>query len=239
MDARANAAEWQRKTGAVDRALANYQREVSLREANLGVTSYRTCMARTNLAVALLDRRGPRDIARATELAEREVATRRETFGDDHSFTWIATAVHVNALLAFAETTSDDEERRTVAGQAETAAAELVSRRQRRLGRRHSSTLRSLRAHARALILLGRHEEAVWLLRRVQAGERATDAIVPGRTDYLLALALSQTGHPGDLKDANDLARSAVRKLLTHSHPDSRNVRQATQLLDKLAAGSA
>jgi hypothetical protein len=236
--ARMNAAQWQRKSGAVDRGIASYRQEVRLREAALGEEAMPTCLARLNLAVALLDRRGPRDVVDALELAEREVDGRTDNprIGPEHAFTWVAVAVRVNALLAMAEDETDDDARRRLALQAEKAAADLAARRRRRLGPRADLTLRAFRARARALILLDECERAVWLLRRVQAGERAGSPLDPGRTDYLLARALSRTGRRDDLPVARELAARALVKLSEHTNPASVNARQAAALVAELAS---
>lgn len=236
MGARANSAQWQRKTGAVDRGIATYRQEVMLREKEPGVDTYRMSMARTNLGVALLDRGEPENLVEATKIAQEELEMRTQRYGADDEFTWVALALQVNTLLELAEREPDPVRARTYAAQAEPPAHRLSNMRERRLGRRDTATLRSIRARARALIVLNRSEEAVWLLLRVQAAEKVNQEIDPGRTDYYLAVALSAVGNVSDLARAGQLAASALLKVRARRHDESGEAQLAALLVRHLEA---
>ena len=234
--ARMLAAQWQRKAGRVDRGIASYRQELKSREGKLGSESHRTCIARINLSVALTERGDSEDLVEALALTDLEVDLRvqPDRYGPDHAFTWVAMAAKANALLALAERSEDTQERHGLAELAAEITAELVLVRQRRFGRRSESTLRSVRARSRALILLDRNEEASWLLRRVRAVEQAEAALDPGRTSYYLAVALSRTGRAGDRDAARGFAEVALREIVEHTNSESRDARLAADLVSKL-----
>jgi hypothetical protein len=224
-------AQWVRKSGDVDRGIRLYEQELRLREKTFGAGAYRTCVSRSNLAVALRERGTPADVRRSGELLDEDVPLRVAGFGTDHAFTWAARMNQVYLWLHQAERV-DMSARTALAEAARDVAQEIAGRRAARLGPRNVSTLRSHRAHARALLLLHEHERAVWLLWKVLTAEHATRRVEAGRTEFYLAAALAGTGRVEDRIAAERMAAKAEALTAERLYPGAPEVRGTRALLD-------
>ena len=112
--------------------------------------------------------------------------------------------------------------------------ADIARRRADRLGRTSAAALKAWRNEARALLHLGRADEAVWLLAKVRAGEAATGRDEAGRTERYLAQALAANGNPRDRADAVTVARQAVELCRGRGEQGQREADAAQALLDRL-----
>ncbi len=231
--ASANHAQWVRKSGTADMGISLYRRELQYRESILGGQAYRTCLARSNLVVALIDEGDVRDLPEAARLIEEEVLLRERRFGGDHAFTWVARIIRAEVTLRMAEE-SESPVRKQLARTAAGDAREVAARRAARFGRYSTGALRAWRIEAQALIVLGDYESAAWLLWKVKAGEAVIGSLEPGRTDFHLAKALSRTGRAEDRGQAMEHARAALAAIGARRREESGEMQEASRLVDQL-----
>jgi hypothetical protein len=236
VSARSDHALYLRKAGKVDEGIELYRDELVKQVESFGEKAYPTCLSRLNLAVALRDRGTNSDSAEAEMLIDQEVRIRKEEFGEEHAFTWVAYNSKANLLLDLAERSTDPETVMALARKAYELADMVARRRRARLGSRHPSTLRAWRAEARALIQLGESERAAWLLWRIHSVESATFQADPGQTEYLLAQALAASGSDDDLAQAITHARNALEILSDRLGDWSFRTKAARALLESVSS---
>lgn len=232
MSVRSLLAQYTRKAGDLDGGIGLYRQELALRERMFEVDGYHTCMLRANLAVALRFRGRRRDLDEAERLTDEEVEVRQRRWGPDHAFTWVAMMGKVNHLLLMAEGSARRKaDRQAAAGEALLLASEIADRRARRLGPRHTGTIRALRAKARCLLVLGETERATWILWRLHSIELVEGTADPGSTPLFLAMTLA--ANPEERARAMSLVRQARIDLEQNEDMRIRR-RQADALIKQL-----
>jgi hypothetical protein len=221
----------------LDAAAQAYEVEWLRRLAILGPRADRTLTAHANLAIALRDRGGPGDLRRACQIAREEVAVRRDVYGADNAFTWIAQLVLAQTLLRVAERPDqpgekaaqqrppeadgyppvrlDDVERPRpeLVAEGRALAAQVLSSRRERFGATSDATLRTQLVFAQALLLAGEPVRAAEEIRYVLATNRRVSAnLDPGWPELLLARALLATVLREDGDDGGDSLDEALRQ---------------------------
>ena len=185
---RAGLARMARFDGDLAEAERLARQEISIRTKAYGASALRTSIARLNLA-AVLNETGPgTNRRRALQIAEEEVALRRKTWGEQHSFTDTARFLAARITVTEAEEQPGALSTPDLVQHLQICEA-LTARRLARTGAASASTLRAERLKARVLILLGEHERAEWVLQRVSAAEQVGGVIDPSITERHLARA--------------------------------------------------
>ncbi len=218
----------------VDGLLAAYERH----RDTYGGRAYLTSLARTNLARAYRRRAIGTDLTDAERLFREEIDARTCRYGPEHPFVLVARNLLVRCLLARAEGTGDEEERRALAVQAHAEADRVRAARDLIFGVTSPNAVLSRRHQGHALLILGDADSlnrARACLRYVLDFETArndnSEWRGSGHTHLLLArvcLAL------GDRPAALGHARSAHR-LLAVDAPGDEFCREATALVQRLS----
>jgi hypothetical protein len=171
-----------------------YVRIVEERTRDFGEESVKASVARANLAVALRgagenlaypDSHRERYLRRSFDLARDEWAFRREKFGKENTFTWLAAAIYVRSALSAHHSGSPLLSPINLVAE----AADVVQARQRLHGGTHRSTVMSRIMHAEALALTGQARRAVWRLHVVSAEADDTGLDEPHMLPTALAVA--------------------------------------------------
>lgn len=200
-----------------------------------GEDGYLTSLARANLSIAYRQRRTGDDLARATLLSEEEVRTRTARYGHGHPVTLVARSLLTLSLLLQAEASDEEAGRRVLAGRALTEITEVRVARDRLFGVTSPNATISRRYEARALYLLGQHEQARSCLEYTLTFEKAHNGGRPaqsvGQTHYQLARVHRALG---ELAKALHHARRACQIFELHN-PAGRAASSAQRLIQELS----
>lgn len=120
-----------------------------------GSRAYLTSLARTNLARAYRRRATGTDLTDAEQLFREEIDARICRYGPEHPFVLVAHNLLVRCLLAQAERTGDEEERRALALQAYAEADRVRAARDLIYGATSPNAVLSRRHQGYALLILG------------------------------------------------------------------------------------
>ena len=204
-----------------------------------GPGSYLAGLSRTNLAAAYCQRGAGTDLAEAVRLCEQEIQARVDRHGATSPMALVARSLLVRCLLAQAEATSDEDERRRLAREALDDADRVRAAWDRLSGVISVPATLSRRYQGHALFLLGDMERAQACLKCVLAFDTARHGNQdwPGSGPAHLLLARVHRAR-GDQQAALTHARTACR-LLAADTPGGPSRRAAEVLLRALERDTA
>ena len=213
----------------VDReaGIAAYRDELALRERVYGPDHRSIRYSRLNLCVALRSYGAPiADLVEAHEILTDEWRSRREAFGEDNPFTWMAAHAYVHNALRAHQLGHPLE---TPPALVEKASA-VVDARQRVLGTAHRRTLFARITLAEARGRAGQTEQAVWGLVALRSEVDAIGLDEPERIPLLLMEFLAGAADPADRRAAADYGREArvhLVQIYGPAHPQVVDVESA------------
>jgi hypothetical protein len=227
--------------GDLDEVIRLREEELAFRAGQLPDRASLLGIAKADLAVALVDRARssirctglagapPADLTRASELIEGELRRRTETYPRDSSVVQLSRLILSDALVALAEST-EGATRREYADRALVISDELLDYYWAAAGSRSMGVLKSRLAHAEALGLLDRAEDA---LRTARLACRVSGLVGQNIDRGLPVFVLARLQRPADPQAA---LASAARALAIRSQIFPQVSRRIAEIMEFIAA---
>lgn len=219
----------------VDReaGIAAYRVELARREELYPPDHRAVRFARLNLCVALRSHGAtPSQLHEAHGILKTEWRSRREAFGDENPFTWMAAHAYVHNALVAARIGHPLEAPEAIVAH----AVAVVEARQRLNGARHRRTLFARISLAEAHGRAGQREQAIWALLALRAEADEVGIDEPARIPLLLMELLGESPDSEDRAAAADFGRQGREYLVPEYGIDHPWVVEVEKRVGQIAA---